>query len=282
MPKNDQVAIVCCSNGLERSQETRLAQLDTYLHEIGLIPVWSQYIYESEHGINADPGAKAEELMEFFQAEEIQAIFDISGGDLANTLLPYLDFELIGQSQAVYYGYSDLTTLINAIYAKTGKSSVLYQVRNLIRSDSQTQRQNFAQTILEGQSDLYDFDYRFVQGSEIKGILVGGNIRCLLKLAGTDYWPSMQDKILLLESYSGDLPQMYTYLAQLQQLGVFDQLAGILLGTFSQMDKEDRRPTMADLVRDYVGDRLPIASTREIGHGPDSKAAVIGRDYHFG
>ncbi len=33
------------------------------------------------------------------------------------------------------------------------------------------------------------------------GIVVGGNIRCLLKLAGTPYWPDMREKILLLESF---------------------------------------------------------------------------------
>ena len=32
----------------------------------------------------------------------------------------------------------------------------------------------------------------------MEGIVVGGNIRCLLKLAGTPYWPDMREKILLL------------------------------------------------------------------------------------
>lgn len=35
----------------------------------------------------------------------------------------------------------------------------------------------------------------------MQGIVVGGNIRCLLKLAGTEYWPDMNGKILLLESF---------------------------------------------------------------------------------
>ena len=37
----------------------------------------------------------------------------------------------------------------------------------------------------------------------MEGIVVGGNIRCLLKLAGTPYWPDMREKILLLESFGG-------------------------------------------------------------------------------
>ena len=58
----------------------------------------------------------------------------------------------------------------------------------------------------------------------MKGEVVGGNIRCFLKLAGTEYLPSFDGKILLLESYSGDVAGQGTYLNQYKQLGVFVKL----------------------------------------------------------
>ena len=70
-------------------------------------------------------------------------IFDVSGGDVANGILPYLDFSVIEKSRAVFWGYSDLTTIINGIYRKTGRSSVLYLVRNLLAEDGDWQRQAF-------------------------------------------------------------------------------------------------------------------------------------------
>ncbi len=60
-------------------------------------------------------------------------------------------------------------------------------------------------------------------------------IRCFLKLAGTEYMPDFTDKILLLESYSGTVAKMETYLCRLEQLGAFKKAAGILLGTFTEM-----------------------------------------------
>ena len=51
-------------------------------------------------------------------------------------VLPYLDFDIIADTDKEFWGYSDLTTIINAIYTKTQKSSVLYQIRNLIYQDS--------------------------------------------------------------------------------------------------------------------------------------------------
>ena len=56
--------------------------------------------------------------MNFYQDREIQMIFDISGGDIANEILPYLDFEVIAENPKPFWGYSDLTTIMNAIYAK--------------------------------------------------------------------------------------------------------------------------------------------------------------------
>ena len=204
-------------------------------------------------------------------------IFDISGGDLANEILPYLDYDLIAKSGKEFWGYSDLTTVINAIYAKTEKSSVLYQVKNLVSPEGQARRVAFENTLLKGRRDLFEFSYRFLQGERLEGVLIGGNIRCLLKLAGTEYWPDMNEKILLLEALGGDVPKMAAYLSQLNQLHVFDQINGILLGTFTEMEKNRFSPAVEELVKQYAGERLPIAKTGEIGHAKDAKAAVIGK-----
>ena len=49
-------------------------------------------------------------------------------------------------------------------------------------------------------NDLFDIKYEFLQGKYMEGVVAGGNIRCLLKLAGTEYMPDMTDKILVLEN----------------------------------------------------------------------------------
>ena len=85
---------------------------------------------------------RAADLMRFYKDDSIDAIYDISGGDLANGVLRYLDFDTIADSDKTFWGYSDLTTVINAIYAKTGKSSVLYQIKNLIGSEAILQQED--------------------------------------------------------------------------------------------------------------------------------------------
>ena len=61
--------------------------------------------------------------MRFFNDPEVEEIYDISGGDLANQVLDGLDYAAIGKSRAVFWGYSDLTTVINAIYDRPGKAA---------------------------------------------------------------------------------------------------------------------------------------------------------------
>lgn len=281
MKKGSIVAIVGCSNGQPQNNYEKLNRLYDTLSELGLTPVFGNCIYEKESVFSGTGEERANVLMNFYRDREIQAIFDISGGDVANEILPYLNYNEIAESDAVFWGYSDLTTVINAIYAKTGKKSVLYQVRNLISKDAPKQIANFSASLFQGTSDLFSFDYEMLQKESMQGILAGGNIRCLLKLAGTEYWPDMNGKILLLESLGGLVPQMTAYLNQLKQIGVFEQINGILLGTFTKMEEEEAIPTMIELVKRYAGTELPIAKTAEIGHGTNAKGIVIGQQMEF-
>ena len=115
----------------------------------------------------------------------------------------------------------------------------------------------------------------------MQGIVVGGNIRCFLKLAGTEYMPDLTDKILFLESFGGTVAKMETYLCQLQQMGAFNKVAGIILGTFTEMENEKCIPTIETLIKRIAGKDIPIAVTRNIGHGIDSKGIMIGQELYL-
>lgn len=278
----DRIGIVCCSNGQKRTDIEKIKCLENTLLAIGIQPSFSEYIYEKENVFSGTAYERAQALMEFYTDDNIKGIFDISGGDIANGILPYLDYDIIANSPKLFWGYSDLTTVINAIYAKTGKASVLYQIRNLIYVNKEEQIANFRNTVMNGADDLFQINYQFIQQKEMRGIVVGGNIRCFLKLAGTEFMPDLKDKILLLESYGGTVPNIETYLRQLQQFETFEKVAGILLGTFTQMEAENCIPTVATLVKEIAGGCLPIAVTRDIGHGTDSKGIIIGRELCLG
>ena len=280
MKRNGKAAIVCCSNGLAPSLWDQVRLLQKTLEQMNMEPVFSDYLFARDaSGSSGTARERAAALMQFYRDPEISVIFDISGGDMANEILPYLDFRVIAESGKRFWGYSDLTTILNSIYTKTGQSSVLYQVRNLVSSHGEKQTADFSAALMEENRDLYRFSYTFLQGDHLQGIVVGGNIRCFLKLAGTPCWPDMQDKVLLLEALGGTVPQMRTYLSQLDQIGVFEQIRGILLGTFTKMEEGNCRPAMEELVLQHLREKqrdIPVVKTAEIGHGTNSKAIMIG------
>lgn len=303
--------IVCCSNGLSAGDELQLRKLKEVLENMGIRPVFSDYLFAEEGVRSATAKERADALMECYCDSGIDIIFDISGGDIANEILPYLDYQRIASARnragepKQFWGYSDLTVILNAVYAKTGNAGVLYQVRHLTENCNEDKLTDLANTVFYGMGDrqkeqeksrLFDFEYSFLQGEKLTGTVVGGNIRCLLKLAGTAYFPDLADKVLFLEAKGGLQPQMITYLAQMKQLGVFEKVRGILLGTFTQLEKEEgivlkterkddiwyeKSGTMGRLVKEFAGNELPVVKTFELGHGKDSKAIRIGRQINL-
>lgn len=277
LSKGNKVGIVACSNGLDVRMNETISRLISTLNDMGIEAILSKRIYKEYSAFNGTGKERADILMDFYRNNEIKAIFDVSGGDLSNGILEYLDFEEISRCYKPYFGYSDLTVVINALYAKTDKKSYLYQVRNLVDTDSKEQIRNFKDTFLNGEDSILNFNYKWIQGNYMEGTVVGGNIRCLLKLAGTDYMPDFQDKILFLESFSGDVSKMATYLTQYKQMGVFKKVKGIILGSYTEMEGKNYAPSIEELAKTIINDSsMPIAKTGEIGHGKDSKCIIIG------
>ena len=64
---------------------------------------------------------------------------------------------------------------------------------------------------------------------------------------------------------------------QLRQMGVFQQISGLLLGTFTKLEEQYGSDAVKELFLQVTEScPIPIAKTAQIGHAPDSKALQIG------
>lgn len=276
----DKIALVACSNAIPESDRHKIDRLCDILRKMGLHPMLSDYIFAKSGVYAGTPQQRADAVNRFFADNAVKMIFDISGGDLANEILPYLDYDLIKRSGKLFVGISDLTSVINAIYHKTGAVCGLYRLKGLYHDENETQRKIFENSLIHGDDSILKADWRFVQGSRICGTVIGGNLRCLLKLAGTPYMPDFDGKVLFLESYMTEVSRTAAYLSQLKQMGVFDKISGLLLGTFTQMQRDNLTPSVQQLAAAIADNPvLPIAKTENIGHGYDSSCLLIGREY---
>lgn len=277
LDKGDSVGLVACSDGFPNENHEVIEEVENSLYDMGYNAVTGN-IYCTDENRTLGCKERAEVFNEMIRNPEIKVIFDVSGGDSANEILDYIDYDMLEENGKPVFGYSDLTTLLNAVYCKSGICTYLYQIRNIITGYGERQKADL-EMVLSGESDdLYDIDYEFVRGEEMKGVLIGGNIRCFLKLAGTAYMPSFRHKVLFLESMSGREDRIRSYFTQLKQMGAFDEVNGVLLGTFTELAQEGVI-TAAEILMDVCDNKeLAIAVTDEVGHGADSKAVVIGRE----
>lgn len=286
LTNGDTIGIISCSDGKHPNSETTIKRLADVLTRLGLQTKFAKTIYQiGTTPFSGTPQKRAQELMHLYRDPSIRAIFDISGGDTANQILPYLDYQLISKNPKPFFGISDLSVLLNGIYTRSGVCNYHFKITTLVGDHAYDQIDLFNTLFFkESQSAnrFTTFPYTFLRGNRLDGTVIGGNIRCFLKLAGTPYLPNPTNKILFLESLGGGANRTASLLAQLDQIGYFNQCNGILLGTFTEMESKMVQPTVAELALEITDKyQLPLAKTNQLGHGSNGHCLPIGADIHL-
>lgn len=273
---NDKIALVACSNQLNISSKDKIKEIIKIFNSFNIEVLVSKNIFKTNIQYSSGE-VRGKELNKFFKDDSIKYIFDISGGDLCNEILPYLDFNCIKNSKAIYFGYSDLSVLLNSIYKKTNKISYYYNLKNITNENA---FKDFYNTFIVNDSNsLFNIsNYTFIEGNSLNGIVIGGNIRCTLKLAGTEYFPDFNNSVLFLESYSGDLTKIRTFLAQYKLMNVFSNINGIILGQFTELSMKNQYNELINIMKKICNENnISLVVTDNIGHSNDSKGIAIGK-----
>jgi len=110
-----------------------------------------------------------------------------------------------------------------------------------------------------------------------EGPLLGGNLSVFTRLLGTPFMPNLEGAILLLEDV-GERPyrldRMWTHL---DLAGVFRQVKGIALGSFTHCEERDATYSSQDVLRDLaVATGLPCATGFPVGHGDVNEPVPLG------
>lgn len=230
----------------------RIIKEKEWLENLGIEVETSPILYQDS------TGKERAEIFNSWIQKDLDYIFDVSGGDLANETLKYIDYAAFQKSSTIYFGYSDLSCVINALYTKTNRASILF---NICSNSNQKELEDF----------LFRRNENLLENKDQQ--IIGGNIRCFLKLAGTTYFPNLKNKTLFLESYSGNEKRIRAYFAQLDTIGVFSDISMLILGQFSEMEEKGEYDKVIRIAKSYFSN---IQILRTIGHSNDSKGLRIG------
>lgn len=271
------IGIISCSDGIKNTEKQtgKYREIISFLEGLDIEIERAATIFRKENHIySGKPKERAVWLNRLFADNEISYIFDLSGGDSANEILEYLDYDIIRNSKSVYCGYSDLSTVINAIYAKSGKKSYYYNIWNLLSDkNGKEQKKWFKDIFIEGKYSKENLKIEY--GDWIDGEILGGNLRCFSKVIGTEYMPDFTGKNILIEAWSGDEARFRTYLYQMKHAGIFKKVNGVILGTFTELEKEKSCEYIYNMAKE-ITEVENIVKLSNVGHNTDSYTILMG------
>ena len=234
---------------------------------------------------------RAADINAAFADEEVRGVIALRGGWGAARALPYLDFDAIAAQPKVVLGFSDITTLLNAVYARS--NLVSFHGPNGPSPWSEFTTREMKRVVFEGGTPLMrnprerkdtlavrkNRTYPIVPG-RARGRLVGGNLTLFAALLGTPYFPDPTGAILFLEETGEYIYRCDRMLTQLALAGVFERVAGVVFGGFTDCDVSPSgygRFSLNDVFEQHlVPTGKPAFSGAMIGHVKEKRTIPIG------
>lgn len=259
--------------------------------ELGLNLSFSKHVNEIDEFDSSSIQSRIEDLHEAFTDPSIKLVITVIGGHNSNQLLQYIDYDLIKQNPKILCGYSDITALTNAIYAKTGlvtysgthffsfgdKKGFDYSLeyfKKCLMSDepfelkpSPTWSNDRWANDQENRNFVENDGYWVINEGNAQGIIIGGNQCTLNLLQGTEFMPDINGSILFLED--DDEAHKATIDRDLQSIihqPGFENVRGIVFGRL-QPGTGMTKDLLTKIIKTKKElNNIPVISNVDFGH----------------
>ncbi|HEY0354930.1 MAG TPA: LD-carboxypeptidase, partial [Flavisolibacter sp.] len=174
-------------------------------------------------------------------------------------------------------GFSDITVLHNHIHANCSVASIHSKMTNSFPDDWATAVPIQIETILSIQDALAGKKMHYTATPHVQnktgvaeGVLIGGNLKTIETLAGSDSDIKTDGKILFLEDTGEYLYSIDRMFWNLKRTGKLDHLKGLVIGGFRVKPDdpgEEFGRTLQDIVLEKIKDRhYPVCFDFPVGH----------------
>jgi muramoyltetrapeptide carboxypeptidase len=212
---------------------------------------------------------------------EIKAIFSARGGYGTTRILDQLDFRGLKQSPKWIIGFSDVTALLCHLHT-LGLESVHGTMPLLMGKPESAEADESLRRLLfhEPLSYTVPTNLHNVLGTAT-GQLVGGNLILLDTITATASDVDYTGKLLFLEDVGEHYYNLDRVLVHLRRLGKLQNLAGLLVGQFTDM-QDTAVPFGRDVPQiflEHCGSHgYPICFDFPVGHVDRNLALAVGRE----
>jgi muramoyltetrapeptide carboxypeptidase LdcA involved in peptidoglycan recycling len=304
LKKGDEVRIIAPSRSLAIiSAETREIANKRFA-ELGLVLTFGQEASKEECDdfLSSSVSSKIKDLHDAFSDKRVKAVITTIGGFSANQMLGYIDWDIIKNNPKIICGYSDITILLDAIYAKTGlvtyygphyssfgekkgfEYSLEYFKKCLFDEGgfgvAPSQKWSNDDAWYEDQENRNFIDnpgYECLQSGEAEGTIIGGNLNTIGLLQGTQFLPDLEDKILFIEDDLESRDVIFDRdLQSLLHQKSADKIKGIVIGRFEKASQIDGEKLKKIVLNKGIAKDIPIVYGADFGHSEPRFTFPIG------
>lgn len=220
------------------------------------------------------PQQKAAQLHRAFRDAKADIVLAQRGGYSSMQMLPFVDYALIRKNPKPLLGFSDLSTLLNTVYERTGLVTLhAPMVINFSNPTPFTVRSFL--NALDGfpEADLFSgAPLTVYRHGTAHGTLKGGNLVTLSALIGTEWETQVDGAIVFFEDVDEKPHEVDRYLTQWILAGKLQKARGVILGDFRGVRNRD----LFRVITRQMKVRVPVVHCPYIGHVKNKITLPVG------
>jgi len=275
IPKNGVLAITAPAT---TPDEKDLNRGVSYLEKHGYRVEVGETCYKNHYYVAGDDQTRAFELMNFIDDDQIDGIICARGGYGSMRLLKLLDFDLFKEKRKPLIGFSDITSLQWAIYARCGLPTISAGMvaTDMARLPMNKQFEEYFWKFLETGKVSWSLHHEQDREETITGLCFSGTVSLATKLLGSSYFPNTEHAIFVLEDVDEMTHKIEANLLQFNLAGLFEKANAVALGRFRKAETEQypdvppldevfnrvfqayRKPLMRDVPYGHVDEKIPF------------------------
>ena len=273
----DIIGVVAPSNPIIGDNIREIENSKIILEKDGFKLKYSKNLFSNTNKYSASAKEKADDINEMFRDKDIKMIWCAKGGANSNSVFDYLDFDVIKNNPKIICGYSDITSITNVIYQKTGL--VTFSGINFKTISTDETNYSYKQALdrfVYGKLEFGDDNYLTINKGRSEGVLIGGNLSLIKGLVCGKYQMDFKGKILFIEELGleSDPAMVSNSLYYMKQNGVFDKIKGLWIGNYEHESGIDLEKIVLDVLEDEYD--FPIIKSNNFGHVEQKSVIPLG------
>ena len=280
LKKGDTIGITCPAGYMATAKaQTCIETLQSWGFEV---MVGKTLGSRSKNYFSANDETRKNEMQAMLDDENIHAILCGRGGYGVTRIIDGLDFTKFKKNPKWIIGFSDITVLHAHLYSRI-KVASMHAPMAAAFNEGENKYILALQKALTGKKAKYDCAaHPFNKAGIAKAELVGGNLSLLVHLIGTPSDIKTKDKLLFIEDIGEHIYNIDRMLYQLKRSGKLDNLAGLVVGGFTDMHDTERPfgKKVYKLIKEITnGYDYPVCFNFPVSHNTENYALKIGVQY---